>query len=288
MAIDSGDYPLALTLADEAYQISQAIANLWGQAYSRISIGYVYWDRGQPDQAMAIMQECLRLGDLANYLTPQVLTRTYLAAVYGSLGAIEQGLEMIHLALAVAETHMPIFRPYVLTKLAQLHVWQGRFDEAEAAVEQGKKEFNRAGAPILFQVIFLAEAELAIRQGDYGRALAATDTLLTILSHSDLRVHIAEVLYLRGQIFGAMGQPETAQKTLFEARAAAEAVGSRRMLWQILFALSRIETDPGEATRLRQQAQEIVESIAGNVSDPELRASFLESAEVQELLTLSS
>ncbi|GAB4443048.1 MAG: AAA family ATPase [Anaerolineae bacterium] len=286
MAIDSGDYSLALTLAGEAYQISQAIANLWGQSYSKISIGYVYWDRGQPDQAMAIMQECLRLGDLANYLTPQVLTRTYLAAVYGSLGAIEQGLEMIHQALTVAETHMPIFRPYVLTKLAQLQVQQGRFAEAEAAIEQGKQEFNRPGAPLLFQVIFLAEAELALRQGNYARALAATETLLTILSHSDLRVHIAEVLYLRGQIFGAMGQPEAARKTLLEAQAKAEALGSRRMLWQILLALSQLETDPGEATRLRRQAQEIVETIASNVGDPELRASFLDLAEVKELLTL--
>ncbi len=286
MAIDSGDYSLALTLAGEAYQISQAIANLWGQSYSKLSIGYVYWDRGQPDQAMAIMQECLRLGDLANYLTPQVLTRTYLAAVYGSLGALEQGLEMIRQALTVAEAHMPIFRPYVLTKLAQFLVWQGRFDEAEAAIEQGKQEFNRAGAPILFQVIFLAEAELALKQGDYARALAATETLLTILTHSNLRVHLAELLYLRGQIFGAMGQPEAARKTLLEAQAKAEALGSRRMLWQILFALSRIELDPGEATRLRRQAQEIVETIAGNVGDPDLRASFLHLPAVQEVFTL--
>jgi hypothetical protein len=56
------------------------------------------------------------------------------------------------------------------------------------------------------------------------------------------------------------------------------------MLWQILLALSRIETDPGEATRLRQQVQEIVESIANNIGDSELRASFLNLAEVQEVL----
>ncbi len=284
MAVDSGDYPLALALSGEAYQISQAIANLWGQSYSKLMVGYIYWDRGQPDQAIAVMQECLRLGDLANYLTPHVIVHADLAMVYGGLGAIEQGLEMIHLALTIADTHMPIFRPYVLTKLAQLHVWQGQFGQAEAVVDQGKKEFNREGAPILLQVIFLAEAELALRQGDHGRALAATDVLLATLSQSDLRVHMAEVLYLRGQTLGAMGQPDAARKTLLEARAAAETIGSRRMLWQILFALSRIETDPGEAGRLRQQAQEIVEDIARNVADPELRASFLELAAAQASL----
>jgi tetratricopeptide (TPR) repeat protein len=283
LAIDAGDYNLALTFSEEAFQISHAIANLWGQSYSKYSVGYVYWDRGQPDQAIAVMQECLHLSDLANYLTPQVLTRADLAAVYGSLGAIEQGLETVHLALTVAETHMPFLRVYVLTKLAQLHLRQGNLLEAEAAVDQGKKDLNREGAPIIFQIIILAEAELALRQGDYKRALAATGDLLTTLNQIGLRAYIPEALYLRGQILGGMDQTEAARKTLLEARAEAEAISSRRMLWQILFALSRLETDPAEAKRLRQQAQEIVEYISDH-TPLELRASFLDLAEVQEVL----
>jgi tetratricopeptide (TPR) repeat protein len=287
LAVDIGDYPLALSLSEEAYQISQAIANLWGQSYSKMSIGYVYWDRGQPDQAIAVMQECLRLGDLANYLTPQVSVRADLAAVYGSLGAIEQGLEAAHLAMTVAETQMPVFRPYVLTKLAQLHLQQGQLSEAEAAVDQGKKDLNQEGAPILFKIILLAEAELALRQGDYERALAATGVLLATLNQAGMRAYMLEVLYLRGQILRAMGQTEAARKTLLEAQAEAEAIGSRRMLWQILSALSQLETDPTEAERLHKQAQEIVAYIADNISEPELRASFLDLPQVQAVLGIT-
>jgi tetratricopeptide (TPR) repeat protein len=252
-----------------------------------MSIGYVYWDRGQPDQAIAVMQECLRLGDLANYLTPQVSVRADLAAVYGSLGAIEQGLEAAHLAMTVAETQMPVFRPYVLTKLAQLHLQQGQLSEAEAAVDQGKKDLNQEGAPILFKIILLAEAELALRQGDYERALAATGVLLATLNQAGMRAYMLEVLYLRGQILRAMGQTEAARKTLLEAQAEAEAIGSRRMLWQILFALSQLETDPTEAERLHEQAQEIVAYIAHNISEPELRASFLDLPQVQAVLSIT-
>jgi tetratricopeptide (TPR) repeat protein len=246
-------------------------------------VGYVYWDRGQPDQAIAVMQECLRLSDLANYLIPQVITRTDLAAVYGSLGAVEQGLETVNLALTVAETHMPFLRVYVLTKLAQLHLRQGNLLEAEAAVDQGKKDSNREAAPIYFQFVILAEVELALRQGNYEHALAATGDLLTTLNQIGLRAYIPEALYLRGQILAAMDQTEAARKTLLEARAEAEAIGSRRMLWQILFALSRLETDPTEAKRLRRQAQEIVEYISDH-TPLELQASFLDLAEVQEVL----
>ncbi|MCI0529849.1 MAG: hypothetical protein L0Y56_20595 [Nitrospira sp.] len=130
----------------------------------------------------------------------------------------------------------------------------------------------------------LAEAELALRRGNYERALALTHEVLANFRQFGLRAYIPEALCLRGQILGGMGQTGAARKTLLEAQAEAEAIGSHRMLWQILFALSQLETNPPEAKHLHQQAQEIVEFIAGNISNAELRASFLDSAEVQKVL----
>lgn len=49
--------------------------------------------------------------------------------------------------------------------------------------------------------------------------------------------------------------------------------------------LRGVETDPTEAGHLRQQAQEIVQAIANNISNSELRASFLGLAEVREVLS---
>lgn len=284
LAVDTGDYELALTYSEEAFQISQAIANLWGQSYSKLSVGYIYWDRGQPDQAIAVMQECLRLGDLANYLTPQVGVRADLAAVYGGLGAIERGLETARQALTIAETQMPNFRPYVLSKLAQLYFWQDNLSEAEAVVEQGKTDPNREILPYYFQPVILTEVELALKRGRYEHGLALADDLLAALNQLGLRIFIPEALYLRGQTLVAMGQTEAARETLLQAQAEAEAMGSRRMLWQILLALSQLETDPAEVKQWRRQAQEIVTSIAANVSDPDLRTSFLKLPQVQEVL----
>jgi tetratricopeptide (TPR) repeat protein len=287
LSVAAGDYNQALAFADEACQISLATANLWGQSYSKLAIGYVYWERGQPDQAIAVMEECLRLGEAANYLTPQVLTQADLAAVYGSLGALEQGLEIARQALTVAETYLPLFRPYVLAKLAQLHVWQGNLSEAEIAADLGKMDPKRDVILLHFQFIILTDAELALKQRAYEGALTTTDDLLAILNQFDLRAHLPEALYLRGQILMAMGQTEAAHETLLEAQAKAEAVGSRRMLWQILFVLSQLETDPATAERLHRQAVEIVEYIAGHISDPELRASFLGLPQVQQTGSVS-
>ncbi|MBE7556995.1 MAG: AAA family ATPase [Anaerolineales bacterium] len=288
LAVDTGDYDLALTYSEEAFQISQAIANLWGQSYSKLSVGYIYWDRGQPDQAITVMQECLRLGDLANYLTPQVGVRADMAAIYGGLGAIERGLETARQALTIAETQMPNFRPYVLSKLAQLYLQQDNLSEVEAVVEQGKIDPNRETLPYYFQPVILTEVELALKQGRYEHGLASVDDLLATLNQFGLRIFIPEALYLRGQTLVAMGQTEAARETLLEAQAEAEALGSRRMLWQILFALSQLERDLAKATQWRRQAQEIVAYIIANVSDPDLRTSFLRLPKVQEVLDSSS
>jgi hypothetical protein len=80
-----------------------------------------------------------------------------------------------------------------------------------------------------------------------------------------------------------LGQLEAARKTLLEARAAAEAIGSRRMLWQILFALSQLEMDPTEAKVLREQAREIINYIADH-TPLDLRTSFLGLPEVRMVL----
>ena len=89
-----------------------------------------------------------------------------------------------------------------------------------------------------------------------------------------------ECLYLQGRAWLTLGQQEAAYVYFLEARAIAEAIGLRRMLWPILFALSQLEPNPTEAERLHQQAREIVAYIAGH-TPADLRDSFLALPEVR-------
>ena len=87
------EYDQALTVSEEAFQINQSIDNLWGQSHSRYKIGYAYWDCGQAEQAIFMMEDAIGLSELAGFTVPQVVTRADLAAVYADLGAIERSLE---------------------------------------------------------------------------------------------------------------------------------------------------------------------------------------------------
>jgi tetratricopeptide (TPR) repeat protein len=277
----AGDYEQAIAFSQEAYDISRAAGSLWGQSNSRSSVGLAYWERGLPDQAIAVMEESIHLSELAGFSVPQATTRADLALVYGSLGALERGLETAHLALTVAETKVPFFRAYVLTRLAQLHLGHGTLPEAEAAIRQASHTPRKELPSVYFFAVVLAEGELALSQGDFGRALAILGKVLSDLRRFGIRIHLAKTLYLQAQAMLGLGQRDTARARLREARAEATAIGSQANLWPILVSLNRLEPDPTEAERLRRQAQEMVQAIADHTPTPDLRAAFLAQPQVR-------
>ncbi|MCB0212681.1 MAG: AAA family ATPase [Anaerolineae bacterium] len=277
-----GQYAPALALSAEAYQISQAINNVWGQWQSRGFIGYVYWQRGQPDQALMVLEDIVRLGEQGGYPFPLTYSRAQLALVYGDLGLIERGLALARLALE-ADAQFPMFRVHILAVLAQLHLRQGQLTEAQALVDQARRDPQREGHPVWALYLPVVEAELAVQQEDYAQALAVTAAYLTTLEHHAIRLYRLPALYVRGQALLGQNQPEAARDCWLGACASAEEMGSRRWLWPILFALSQLEPDPTEAERLHQQARDIIGYITEHTS-PDLRDSFLDLPEVQKAL----
>ena len=290
-----GDYERAIACSDEARQISQAIGNLWGQSFCRMFVGYIYLERGDLDKAIATMEACIRLGEQAGFMLAQVGTRADLAWMYGTLGAIRHGLELSRLACVQAEQRLPSFRAWALASLARLHIMNGDFAEAEATIREGYRHLNpedfATHGPI---EVPLADAELALARREHARAIAVMDELLARLRKVGMRPFTADALYLKGRAVLVQGSVEAARAVLTEARAEAEALGSRRVLWRILAALAEIEVGRGhaaEAQTLRQQAREVIHYIADHCppdpsagSGQSLRASFLHLPEVQAVL----
>jgi tetratricopeptide (TPR) repeat protein len=231
-----------------------------------------------------MMAESIRLSQVAGFLSPQITTRAELAAVYGSLGAFDQALEIAYEAMTIAIGRSPLRQAYVMGILAQLYIWAGEPTEAEALLAQGKEDSTQESHPHYALTIPLAEVELALSQGHYQKAVAESDTLLACLRQFGMQSQLPKTLYLQGQALLKLGQLELACERLAEAYLVAEAIGSQPMLWQILAALSQLESDPSQAKRLHQQAQAVVKQIADNLGNPELQASFLGLAEVQEVM----
>jgi tetratricopeptide (TPR) repeat protein len=282
----AAEYDRAIALAGEALQISESINNSWGQSYSQWVVGGAFWERGEPDRAIAVMEESIRLSELANFVVPQAHTRAELAAVFGDLGAVTLGLETAQHALSISETQMPVLRAHTLGIIAHLQLLDGNVTEAEAAIDAGKQEPSKDTWPAYFVPVPLADGELALKQGDYQRAMAVTDALLSSLREFGMRSQIPYVLYLQGQALLGLGETETARQRWSESRSEAEAIGSRRTIWRALLALSQLEADPAEAERLRREARQVIDYIAEHIEQADLRRSFLNRSDLRAVAPL--
>ena len=284
----TGKYDRALATGDKAFEISTAIGNHWGQANSRGGhIGFVHWERGRPDKALAVLDECVRLGEQVGSVASQVFARSVLGAVYGSLGASESGLTQARQALGLAENQLEFARHRVLGILAQLHLLNEDLPAAEAIIEQGRRGANEVESPFFLLWFRMAEAELALRQGDDQQALVIIDDYLAGLHETGARAFMPPALTIQGRALLAGGRVEAAEERLRSAQAEAAAIGSQRMLWQILAALAEVETRRGNAERagrLRRQAQEITKHIADHAPTAVLRTSFLARPAVRALM----
>jgi tetratricopeptide (TPR) repeat protein len=64
----AGEYDRAIALSEQAFEISYAIENLWGQSYSLWTIRDAFRKRGDYGRAIEASEECIRLGRLAGFL----------------------------------------------------------------------------------------------------------------------------------------------------------------------------------------------------------------------------
>ncbi len=282
----AGMFDQGKALSDRAFEISQSIGNLWGQSYSRWKVGLAYWEQGDLNRAIQVMEESVRLAELVDLAPPQTGTQGELAALYGELGAVARGLEAASAALSAAEKHDYFLDgASIVAILARLHALNGDIDEARARIEEAREDPRRDLWPFTLVTALVAEAEMALHLQDHGHCLSVTDTLLAHLRHYNMRLFLPRALWLRGKALLGLGREEDARDTLSEARAEAEALGSRRMLWRILSALSQLEEDQAEADALRRRAREIIRTIVAHIDQMELRTSFLRLPEVRAVLS---
>jgi tetratricopeptide (TPR) repeat protein len=284
----AGDEEDALALSLEGYRISEEIGNQWGQSYALMNAFGVYLDRGELGSAMAAMEESIALSERVGFIPPQATTRSELALVYAYLGDFERAEKLLEIALRVVNELQPISRPWATATKAEFRLLAGDLQGARSAILQTNTdslpEPLRSGAT--FRVAIL-RGRIAAAEGDHEGAVVTATEVVERLGRLGILPFVAEAKLLQGTSLAALGRWPEAEGVLREARAGGEALGHRRVLWQILRELGRVraaEGDTEEASRLKDEAGRIVLEIASTIDDEPLRASFLARPDVVTVL----
>ncbi|OGO38708.1 MAG: hypothetical protein A2Z03_09205 [Chloroflexi bacterium RBG_16_56_8] len=272
-----GEIDQAVAISEEARRISQMTGNQWGEAFSLTWVGAGYLELGRPDQAIAAMEDALRLGEV--FPPTLAITRATLAHLYADLGAREHALELARQALSHAEAKFPVFVPWAAGAFVHTCVVAGDLPQAEATLKRVPMNPDNVN-PRFDVALQLAAVELALAKGEYEPAVSLCDTILARQRAIRLRQNLATALLLKGEGLRGLRQLDEAFAILSEARGEAEATHARWSLWQILAALSRVESQRGNADQAEAQrtlAREVVASIATH-APPDLRDSFLSAS----------
>ena len=263
---------------EESLEVSRSIENPVLQGVALQSLAGIYLEQGDINTALAAIEDGIAIeGATTAFL------RSTLAAIYGLLGATDQGLEQARISLELAKDK-PLLYPHTLAPLALAHLNAGDLDEAEATLRplyedagmESKRDMIFVGVISALPALLLCE--IALARQDHDRVLSLTSDALGDDEEGRARIFLPDRLRLRGQALVGLGRIGEARTALAEARAESEAQGSRRSLCAILSAMGEVEAQEGnqnESERLLEQAREAIDYIAGHCGPTELRTSFL-------------
>jgi tetratricopeptide (TPR) repeat protein len=286
------EYRAAIQASQEGLQISREISNLWGEAFAQTWVGQVYWEVGEIATAIRVMENALVLAE-RSFAAPLVITRTDLARLYCEFGDTEHALGLAQAALERAVTQFPSMLARAQGALALVYLRRGDLEAAWELVCDVSMELGENTPPLYEWERVRVRIELMLLRKELAEARATCERVLEHLRahHIDLYYVVFQILYARvleaqreavdaQDNAAASEEEEHALEVLELARETCIAQQAQWSLWQVSALLAKHHARPGnsdEASRAREEARSIIESIAARTPES-LRAGFLKLA----------
>ncbi len=193
-----------------------------------------------------------------------------LCQAYAELGAADTFTD-VYQSQRVANDEVPHTpaRTATLISYALFEIASNQLDTAEVSLDACFPD-----APPWECALLLAKCRLALARSDYAAGIALAESALNLAQDCKLGRYLPEALFLRGKLHFQQGDFQGAKNALDQARAAANNLGSRRLLWQIMAILAELESDKDKSQNLKAEARNIAAFIANHITPANLRLSF--------------
>jgi ATP/maltotriose-dependent transcriptional regulator MalT len=282
-----GDYDAALAEARAALSISESIDNAWGQSHALITVYRVQLERGELGAAIDSMRRCGELGERGGFAYAGIAMRADLSRMHAYLGDGVGALALAEEAFAIAQERVPPAVSVAFVSKALALIALGKHEEARAPLDA--VDFTKLPEPdrtFLMVASRTALAHVALIDGLVDEAVAIASETVEALRASGVHAMVAGALVILARALAAAGRPQKAEREVREGVAHAERLEERRALWEALALsadLGELRGQLEEAAAQRVRARGIVEEIAAELRDPELRDGFLAREDVRAL-----
>jgi len=287
--IYAGEMNQALNLSDEAYRITDRIGNLWGKSFSLFAVGVAHMERGEFATAIAKMRECIQIGDRAGFIAPHLDTQIELARAYARLGATKYAIELGERTREEIQV-FPRGLPLSHAALAEFYAEAGELERAAEQLQNARETLALANNLLIYQMyIERAALILAAARGDWQNVRARCTEFIRRLESTHVNLYLADAWHYHARASFHLGEMTEAFNALARAGAAAQAIGSRWMLWQIHSLRAEMEQARGNSALAEEslaQARTFIHFIAEQTPE-NLRAGFLNRKDVREVMDSS-
>jgi tetratricopeptide (TPR) repeat protein len=276
----SGQYERALGVAKESLEISRVTKNMWAQGWPHYLQGQIWFEYGEFDKAFEEFEASVHLAVEANAPIHTLWYNASLCWAYIQIGAIQKGMDLYRTTrIPNQEVPAPTAWSPAMVFYALCEIATGQLDLAASTLGA-----RRLSNTIFDYALKLAQCRLALARKDHSQAIAIIDPVAKDTQQFKVGQYISEALFLKGKAHLMNGEQDLAKSSFEQARLAAEAIGSRRLLWQILSTMAESESDHEKSAALKTQARDNIQFIADHIRSDGLRSLFLQSEAVKTLI----
>ncbi len=271
----------SLHFGEQALKVAREIGQRSAEAYTLFSLAHYLGPHGEYAQALDMAQAGLALAEQIEHTQWITFGNWILGTLYLDLLVLPQARASLERALTLAhEVGSWNWIRIVSAFLASAYLLQNDLAQADSILAAAL-EADAAMQTIGQRLVWAARTDLALARGDPGLALDITDRLIASAANlSDERV-IPRLWKLRGEALAALHRTAEAESMLRAAQEAAHAQGFRPWLWRICVALGRLyqtQVREAEAEQAFSTARALIEELATNLPDEQVREQFLREA----------
>jgi len=284
------EYELAIECELEARSLASRLRDGFLFLTSMFFLGLSKGNLGHISEAIATLEEAVQMAGRNG-------DRFWFPRMPNCIGWMHRELQDFEGALKHDQEGLRVARQYhvleaeanSLINLGIDHTYGGNAEETISSFRETREIFER-DAWFRWRYNIRLEAATAwhwLRQGDLQQAGSFAQQLLDTANQYEANKYISEAHRLKAQIAVAANDPAVAESEFAAALEELDRYPAPLVAWRTLADLGRLQLDRGDQRAAQSsfnRAAEIVNACAANVTDDDLRATFLNSTAVREVM----